>query len=83
MAVSWHARGGRGSLCIGSFHGLRICLVENSLEHLLLFSVKDLGQILIQLWLFLLEACNFVNGCAVDKNSRSEDIPSKTCLNNP
>lgn len=57
LAVSRHACCSRGSLCVCGCHSLRICLVEDSLEHLLLFCVQDLRQVLIKLRLLLLEAC--------------------------
>lgn len=56
MTIGWHTRGGRGGLCIGGFHGLCICLMENSLENLLFFAIQDLGQVLVKLRLFLLKA---------------------------
>lgn len=57
MAVSRHACCSRCSLCVCGCQSLRICLVEDSLEHLLLFWVQDLRQVLIKLRLLLLEAC--------------------------
>lgn len=56
LTVGGHSCGSRGSLCVGSFHGLCVCLVENSLENLLFFPVQNLGQVFVELRLFLLKA---------------------------
>lgn len=55
LAVSRHARSSRSSLCVGGCDSLCICLVEDSLEHLLLVGVQDFGQVLVKLWLLLLK----------------------------
>lgn len=55
LAVSRHACSSRSSLGVSGFHGLRVCLMEDSLEHLLLFHIENLCQILIKLRLLLLE----------------------------
>lgn len=57
LAISRHACSSRSSLGVSGFHGLRVCLMEDSLEHLLLFHIQNLCQILIKLRLLLLETC--------------------------
>lgn len=75
--------GHRRSFC--ARQGLRICLVENSLDHLLLLRVQNLRQVVVKLWLLLLEVC-VERQLAMSrfKNSQgSKYILKKTCLNRP
>lgn len=56
VAVGLHARCS-GGFCVGSGdHGLGVGFVEDALNDLLLFGTENLGQTLVQLGLFLLEA---------------------------
>lgn len=56
VAVGLHARCGSGFCVGGGDHGLGIGFVEDALYDLLLFVTKNLGQTLVELGLFLLEA---------------------------
>lgn len=67
----------------GSFVGsgqLGVCLVEDTLQDLLLVLVEDLGQVLIKLGLLLLKVCGTELAVYISHFERHH-ILMKTCLN--
>lgn len=43
--------------CVGGFHGLDVCFVEYRLQDLLFVRREDLGDVFVELRLFLLKVC--------------------------
>lgn len=57
VAVRWDARCSSSSLRIGgSSHRLDVGFLEDGLDDMLLLRAENLGQAVVELWLFLLEA---------------------------
>jgi hypothetical protein len=56
VAIGLHARRRRGFGIGGGRNGFGVGFMEDSLNNLLFFRTKDLGQILIELGLLLLKA---------------------------
>jgi len=56
VAVRWDARCSSSLRIGGGSHRLDVGFLEDGLDDMLLFRAENLGQAVVELWLFLLEA---------------------------